>query len=177
VYYRGDPVYVTQSILDELNLKDGEKITTDKKLKQCLALGVTLFPQDLTQIEYPELTKQIVVFGRGWFKSIFFWSKKHTLEITAKQFELDPSVYGPIPIAGALIIISGDGKELLSYEVPFPMPPGRVTLLLQVYLISQMPNYEHPEWQNALNSFCYSFPEFKPPEKLYWGGNNYLDCL
>jgi hypothetical protein len=117
--------------------------------------------------ENPKLTKTVTFVIRGWFESIFFWPSVVTVEVTAEQKSLNEDLFGFAALAE--IVIKEKEKIVLQDEVPWPMPIGEPTLLLQVYFLSQMPNYKHPRWQKVMEKFCYSFPDFSPPNKIYWG--------
>ena len=115
----------------------------------------------------PKLTKTVAFATRGWFDSILFWPSVATVEVTAEQKSLGEDRFNSMALAE--IIIKEKEKIVLQDEVPWPMPIGELMLLLQVYFISQMPNYKHPRWQKVMEEFCYSFPDFSPPDKIYWG--------
>ncbi len=43
------------------------------------------------------------------------------------------------------------------------LPVRESLLLMQVYTL----------WQFAMEAFCYSFPDFRPPDKLWWSKNSF----
>lgn len=171
--YKGKPLYVTQPILDELNVEEGADLTL-REMDNCLNLGGSFNkPNNSEEIQYLKIEKKVSFVKKGWFKRTLFRpiSRMDSYKVTVRQFKLDEKIYGPIPIAGASFEINDEqkGLKILECEIPFPMPPGKATLLMQVYLISKMPDWEYPEYQRVLEKFCFSFPEFRPPDKLWWG--------
>ncbi len=94
------------------------------------------------------------------------------LEVAAKQIEMDEETYGP-SVGLAEVTIKAEGEIVLKDEVPWAMPVGEPFLLMQVYLLSQQPDCGYPEWQFAMEAFCYSFPDFRPPDKLWWSKNSF----
>ena len=70
--------------------------------------------------------------------------------------------------ATARVTIFINDEEIFLADVPWMMPIAECVLLMQVYILSQTPNYEHAKWQKTLEKFCYMFEEFRPPEKIWW---------
>lgn len=60
------------------------------------------------------------------------------------------------------------GDRLFTDLAPWPLFVDEQTMLLQLYMLSQQPGYEHPEWQVLMEDFCFSFKDFVPPSEFYW---------
>ncbi len=124
---------------------------------------------------FPELEKEVKLFDRGWFESFAFWPKrKKVFKVIAKQ--VAPEEVLPFPpgfaMAKAKVFIYQvtEGKEelILQEEVPWSLFIGKEFLLLQVYLFSQSPGNKRSEVKEILEKFCFSYPEFTPPDKIWW---------
>ena len=116
----------------------------------------------------PEIKSDIVIAQRGWFQSILFWPLKQSVKVVAKQIPMDDAIYDSM-FALAKIEIYNRDEIIFSDDIPWPMPVGEMFLFMQVYLLSQYPRYEKPKkWQMLMESFCFSFSDFEPPEKIYW---------
>ena len=119
------------------------------------------------KVEMPQLEVEVEVATRGWFESICFWPKITKLKVEARQTPIE-EFYGPTVGCAEVKITNGDVIEFET-EIPWPTPIDRMFLLMQVYMLSQMPNFEgSPKWQKAMLSFCESFSDFEKPTDVYW---------
>lgn len=117
--------------------------------------------------DLPVLKKEMKMFIRGWLDSILFWPASEVFEFVAQQTKIDGE-HGS-RFALAKVEVFKGGNLIFTDDVPWPNFIGTSTLLLQVYLLSQQPNYKKAKkWQALMEEFCWSFPEFKPPHCVGW---------
>lgn len=100
---------------------------------------------------------------RGGLFSLF---RKKVICVDAEQVSYKEDETGMT--ATAKLTISVDHKVVHQADIPWPMPKSSIMLSLQVYTLSQYPNYKSPEWQDIMEKFCYQCEGFERPHKLWW---------
>ena len=85
-----------------------------------------------------------------------------------------PPEYGGLS-ATAEVVIYEKGEEVHRADIPWATPIAEVLLAMQVYLLSQMPNYPDPEWQPVMEAFAFACEDFSPPEKIWWSTEPLFD--
>ena len=91
------------------------------------------------------------------------------IEVEAWQIlipDQDPRI--PTPFATARLTIRRNGNIVLNESIDQPMFATDAFLLLQVFTLSTMPGYKHPELQPIMDKFCRSFETFEEPTAIYW---------
>lgn len=61
-----------------------------------------------------------------------------------------------------------DGKKVHEAVVPWMNFKGEPFLALQVYTLSQKPNYPHPEYQVLMEDFAVKCKYFEKPPQIFW---------
>jgi hypothetical protein len=102
---------------------------------------------------------------RGWFQNVLFWPGP-AVTVEAEQIPIPGDTVGVCALAK--VTIKKNGKIVHTAEIPFGMPVGEATLLLQVYTLSQQPDYSDPQWQRIRECFCRMHSNFEPPSFMWW---------
>jgi|GEM_PF-3230795 len=105
-------------------------------------------------------------------KGFLGW-RSETIEVHAWQEEVKPP-YMP-GTSTAKVAITVDGKLAHEADVPWALPNGNVTLPMQVFLLSKMPTYKHPEWQQIMEHFARHCEGFAEPTQVWWNSESPFD--
>jgi hypothetical protein len=133
---------------------------TVSELREIMEMPV--FPE-LCQIIKPRL-KCWLDFLIGPFVSPYM--------VRLKQVWRSELTYGssqPFALAKIEVRSRHGGERLFTDLAPWPLFVDEQMMLLQLYMLSKQPGYEHPEWQVLMEDFCFSCKGFTPPSALYWG--------
>jgi hypothetical protein len=114
-----------------------------------------------------------IALTQEWSTGWWLWKKNYKVE--AEQVDLPPEL-GFIPgSATAKVKIFLNGKIEHEADIPWMMPKLEIMLPLQVYMLSQQPDYPHPHWQPILEQFALLCEGFERPTHLYWGEGSIFD--
>lgn len=105
---------------------------------------------------------------RSWFESLAFWPSFRKVTVEAEQTKIHGLVDGLHTGCLAVVTIKQRGKTVFKYKIPWVFPRHKDMLLLQVYTLSQQPDFGYPKWQKVLERFSFMHDGFEPPDEMWW---------